>query len=194
MCTNNWFLKFLVINWDHYFNPIQYNTEKVKWISHLLQTTYFKYFYSLLICLIKSTSNLLKKRGNKSCVKNTTLTKRSYGTSYNGCIHHDISKELKKKTIPLQLEDKNPKNVNLSDEIRYYFVFSIMSPSDHNLHVCSGVPEFLMKHHKYIPSKRDCFPIYVFTLSHSEAITILGHFLLPSYLLLYKLLLLKLIL
>lgn len=73
---------------------------------HLLQTTYFKYFYSLLICLIKSTSNLSKKRGHKSHVNNTTLTKRSSGTSYLGCIYRDITKELKIKTIPLQLEDK----------------------------------------------------------------------------------------
>jgi len=73
---------------------------------HLLQTTYFKYFYSLLICLIKSTSNLSKKWGHKSHVKNTTLTKRSSGTSYLGCIYRDITKELKIKTIPLQLEDK----------------------------------------------------------------------------------------
>lgn len=103
---------------------------------HLLQTTYFKYFYSLLICLIKSTSNLSKKWGHKSHVKNTTLTKRSSGTSYLGCIYRDITKELKIKTIPLQLEEKNLKNVNLSDEIQYYFVFSLRSLSP-CLHRCS---------------------------------------------------------
>lgn len=103
---------------------------------HLLQTTYFKYFYSLLICLIKSTSNLSKKWGHKSHVKNTTLTKRSSGTSYLGCIYCDITKELKIKTIPLQLEEKNLKNVNLSDEIQYYFVFSLRSLSP-CLHRCS---------------------------------------------------------
>lgn len=70
-----------------------------------------------------------KQLGHKSHVKNTTLTKRSCGTSYIGCIYHDITKELKIKTIPLQLEDKNPKTVNLSDEIQYYFVFSHISLS-----------------------------------------------------------------
>lgn len=117
---------------------------------HLLQTTYFKYFYSLLICLIKSTSNLSKKRGHKSHVNNTTLTKRSSGTSYLRCIYRDITKELKIKTIPLQLEDKKSQKceMNLSDEIQYYFVFSLISLSP-CLHRCSRLSHKTPQAHSF---------------------------------------------
>lgn len=64
------------------------------------------------------------------------------------------------------------------------YSITLYSPSYCYLHVYTGVPDFLIKHHKHTPLKRDCFTIYIyiFILCHSEAITTLGHFLLPSYL------------
>lgn len=41
------------------------------------------------------------------------------------------------------------------------YSITLYSPSYRYLHVYTGVPDFLIKHHKHTPLKRDCFTIYI---------------------------------